>query len=209
MRRDQFLRDRAWQFILRNPICELPVDCDSLAAGLGYAVMSYDDYAAARGWETERVTRRFGGDGFCFFGPRTRRFYIVVSGDRPQFIRRWTLMHEIAHIELGHISGLYPELTRVRSVYRDMLEVEAQGFARRVLCPSVVLYDCGARDTAEIASLCGISPTAAGFRSDYMDVLRARGMFGVSPLERAVREKFAPFVRSYLLKKTWTERTAA
>lgn len=106
-------------------------------------------------------------------------------------------MHEMGHIYLRHITSDMPVLSRVRTDKRTFFEVEAQGFARRVICPSIVLHNCHAIEPEHIMKLCGISYEAALHRSAYMKTLETRGMFRTDPLEIEVEQLFEPFVRSY------------
>ena len=107
-------------------------------------------------------------------------------------------MHEMGHIFLGHILPDTPALSRVGTVKRALFEVEAQEFARRVLCPSIVLYNCKAFEAEEIMELCGISFEAADAISEYLKNLKSHVLSITDPQGLEVEKQFEPFVCQYI-----------
>lgn len=107
---------------------------------------------------------------------------------------RFTIAHELGHILLGH------ELTDSRGLYRtasdrrEPAETQADEFAARLLAPACILWGLEAYEAEEIARICDISKEAAQYRSERMKVLRDRGKFLTSPLERQVYEAFKPWI---------------
>lgn len=196
-----YLRDAAWRFILQQGIRSLPVNPSRLIKQNGWILYSYSEFAATIRQPVSTVIDRFSPEAFVFWSSYENTFVICYNADYPNPVIRWSLMHEIAHIVLGHISSDVPNLTRVRSEQRSMFEQEAQGFARRVLCPSIVLHDCNATEPYEIMKLCGISHEAAVYRSQYIKELELRNRWRIYPLERAVEEQFRIFILRFLLKK--------
>lgn len=196
-----YLRDAAWKFILEQGINSLPVHPSRLIKQNGWILYTYNEFAAKIRRPVSDVIERFCPEAFVFWSAQKNNFVICYNSDYPSPVIRWTLMHEISHIVLGHISSEVPSLNRVRSEQRSIFEIEAQGFARRVLCPSIVLHDCNATEPYEIMYLCGISHEAAVYRSQYIKELELRNKWRSYPLERAVEEQFRIFILRFLLRK--------
>ncbi len=191
------MRKMAWKFILEQHINYLPVDPFRLAFQMKLHIMTYRQYARLVGMPLQTIIDRCDHDGFTFWSNRRSAFIHFYYSDLPFPICRCTLLFEIAHIYLGHISSRCTSLRRVRTKYRSVYEIEAQGFARRVLCPSIVLHNCGATEPEEIMNLCGISYTAASYRSAYMKTLEQRGKFRMNATETTIEKQFASFVQYY------------
>lgn len=194
-----YLRDLAWNFILDQRIRSLPVNPSRLIKQNGWRLYTYAQFADRIGQTLEKVVEQFSREAFVFWSQRENNFVICYNASFPVPVIRWSLMHEIAHIVLGHISPEVPSLNRVRSEERSVLEIEAQGFARRVLCPSIVLHDCRAISPESIMYLCGISREAAEYRSKYMQELERRNRWRSHPLEVAVEKQFRIFIMRFFL----------
>lgn len=120
---------------------------------------------------------------------------IVYRDEETRGRIRFTVAHELGHILLGH--EITPDKSghfRTASDRREPAETQADEFAARLLAPACVLWGLGAYEPEEIARICDISAEAAGYRAERMKVLRARGKFLTSPLERQVYEAFRPWI---------------
>lgn len=201
-----FLQESAWRFLLDQNIDSLPVDPFRIASQNGWVIYTYEEFSTIVNRTVEDLISRYEKDGFAFWSRHDECSIICYNSALPFSICRWTLLHEIAHIHLRHINPQAPILSRVRSADRPLFEREAQGFARRVLCPSIVLHGCKAFEPEQIMRLCGISYEAAVYRSEYIKQLDARGKIGVHPLERQVEAMFAPFVRRNRFEKCKRQR---
>lgn len=197
-REDIFLREQAWQFILKMKINKLPVNSWNVAEQCGYKVLKYEELAQIIDKTIEYIIDMYDNDGFVFWSGAEQCFVICYNSNLHNSIYRWTIMHEVAHVVLGHISPSTPALKRIRQVEHPRLEREADGFARRVLCPSIVLHDCKATEIADIMNLCGISREAALYRSNYIKQLEARNKWRIDPLERKVESQFEKFISNYI-----------
>ena len=200
-RLDIYLREVSWNFLITHNIKSLPIDAFSLAKKLGYKLYTYNEFSLIIGKPIEYLIDKYDNDGFVFWSKNKQCFVICYNSNLPSNIVRWTITHEIAHVVLGHVSQNTPTLTRIRKINRPQFEIEADGFTRRVLCPSIVLHNCQAFETQEIMALCGISQKAAKFRSDYMKTLEKRGMYRTDPLEIIVEKQFETFVVKYIRNK--------
>lgn len=195
-----FVREAAWNYILEQRINFLPVDVFDLARRNGYGVYTYLEFAKIIKKPISYIVKIYGRDGMVFWSNADKRYVICYNADHPSGTIRWTIMHEIGHIVLKHITPQTPVLSRVKRT--DAIEREADGFARRVLCPSVVLYHCRAFSIPDIVKLCGISEVAAYYRSRHMEAMEAdKGNFFHDPLEMEVFNQFRPFMMRYSASK--------
>ena len=112
-------------------------------------------------------------------------FYKYIVRDMPIPQKRYTIMHEIGHIVLGHTES---------DDRSDVDEYATERFAIGVLAPACVLWGIGVKTADEIAELCNISITSAKIREKRMRELYDRNKFLTSPLERQAFERFSDFI---------------
>lgn len=120
--------------------------------------------------------------------------YIIVRKGGKTDENRYTIIHELGHVYLGHplVDGKYFRTFNVN----DANEYEAERFAIDVLAPACVLWGLDLHTAKDISEACNISLTAAQRRAERMAVLYQRNRFLTSPLERQVFEQFKPFIIS-------------
>lgn len=200
-REDAFLREAAWSFLIEQKIKKLPVSSLAVAQQSGYKVMTYKEFAEEIDKPIQYLIETYDNDGFVFWSKSDCRFVICYNSSLPPAVCRWTVMHEIAHIVLEHVAAGTPALTRIRKIEHPRFEREADGFVRRVLCPSIVMHDCQTLEVSEIMNLCGISREAAEYRSDYIKKLEIRNRWRTAPLEVAAENQFRMFVLAYWRNK--------
>lgn len=205
IRDDIFLREIAWKFLMDQKIDKLPVSALAVARNSGYKVITYNEFADQIGMTTDYLIEKYDNDGFVFWSKADSCFTICYNQSLPFTASRWTVMHEIAHIVLKHVTPETPTLTRIRKIEHPRFERESDGFTRRVLCPSIVLHDCKALEVSEIMELCGISEEAARYRSDYIKKLEARNKWRTSHLEVEVEKQFKMFILRFLRNKCMYE----
>lgn len=170
-------RDLAWRVLLNEDVTELPVKVTMLCKQMGIRVSYFDPVNESDGYST-----------ILFGMPR-----IFVSRNCSSERQRFTIAHELGHILLGHV-GKYELVNREPSRGDNPIEHEANVFASRILAPACVLWALDAYTPERIAKLCRISYQAASFRAERMVVLKNRGRFLTSPLERRVYEQFSNFI---------------
>lgn len=120
---------------------------------------------------------------------------IVYRDEEVRGRTRFTIAHELGHILLGH--ELSPDKSghyRTASDRREPAETQADEFAARLLAPACVLWGLECYEPEDIMRVCDISKEAAEYRSERMKVLRDRGKFLTSPLERQLFEAFKPWI---------------
>ena len=172
-------RNLAWEIILREGITELPVRIVPLCRQMGIRVVLHDD--------------PMHGDGYSGIFESVPHIFVNRACYRPR--QRFTAAHELGHILLGHV-GTYRLVNREPSATDNPIEQAANVFASRLLAPACVLWACNAFTPDAIADLCDISIQAAQYRAERMKLLRERGMFFLSPLERKVYERFSIFIEA-------------
>ena len=166
-------RDASWRFLIQHKICSLPVDLKSIISAMKIEVKR-DNSDILHTNERGRTINE------------NEDLYIIVRND-PVPQKRYTIMHEIGHIVLGHTD------TSGRS---DIDEYAAERFATGVLAPACVIWGIGVKTAEEIAELCNISITSAKIREKRMQELYTRNKFLTSPLERQVFEQFTDFINN-------------
>ena len=166
-------RDASWRFLLQYQIDSLPVDLNPIISVIG-ATVRKDNSGILHVNERGRTVDESGD------------LHIIVRDDPiPQ--KRYTIMHEIGHIVLGHTDS---------DDRSDIDEYAAERFAIGVLAPACVLWRLGVQTAEEISDLCNISITSAKIREKRMQELYARNKFLTSPLERQVFEQFSSFINN-------------
>lgn len=178
------VRNSAWQCLIDAAVSELPVSVVKLADHYDVAVVKN----RGRNWLSP------GQSGVSI---RTEDGTWIICYDERESIERirFTICHELGHILLGH--PLKPGLlqhTRTIDKERPEIESEADMFAARILAPACVLWGLECYEPEDIMRVCDISKEAAQYRSERMKVLRDRGKFLASPLERQVFEAFKPWI---------------
>lgn len=189
-----YFRRAAWRFLLLYGVDRLPVDVLAVANRAGIHVLTFSQLSARIGVSVSDICARYDDEGFAFWSTGEQRFVLCYNERFPFYVSRWTIMHEIAHVHLQHITPAHPIHTRVRSFDRSIFEMEADSLARRVLCPSIVLHDLHAFSASAISDLCGISLEASIYRSRHMKSLEARNAYLSDPLESDVERQFIPFI---------------
>ena len=175
------VRNASWQTLIDYQICTLPVQLSKICSTAGIQVIK------------NRAVRMLqpGESGLSIL--QNDIWYIIYDDtDTPQRVR-FTIAHELGHIFLGH-DMLYGYHTRRDNIAKPAAEIEADMYAARLLAPACVLWALGAETPEDIARICNISMSAAYYRAERLAVLRSRGKFLSSPLERQVYEQFRGFV---------------
>ena len=121
-----------------------PVNCFEVAFLLGIAIKTYAEFNA----EDAAFIVSKCEDGFTI---RKGEKYIIYYNDAIDRNRiKFTIWHEIAHIQLGH-------LERDCNLAYEWQEEEANHFAAYVMAPLVFVHRLGLSDPIMIADVCEIS----------------------------------------------------
>jgi hypothetical protein len=191
----QDARAAAWELILKCGVARLPVDLRLPLAELSVITLDFDELKNKELADKEEIFAS--EDGTAAFIDGDRQKIIAVDGDPGESRLREAIAAQLGHFALSHLCDCRRILRRSDKFYAAY-DNEARDFARRLLCPSIVLYRCQAIAEAEIAGLCGIGADLAAMASAHMRTLLKRGRFLSSPLEACVDELFSDFVTEYL-----------
>lgn len=182
------VRDAVWQTLLDYNIRSLPVSLTQICRAAGI-----------RTYKNSTVHKLQEGEFGISIKQGEHWFIVFDDSDTLQRVR-FTIAHELGHIFLGH-EMLYGYYTRKSNIAKPAAETEADMFAARLLAPACVLWGIGAETAKEIADVCNISLTAADIRSRRLELLRSRGKFLSSQLERRVYDNFSEFIQNYSNRK--------
>lgn len=182
------VRDAAWQTLIDYDVRRLPVSLSAICRSAGIKLLKNSAAHMLREGE---------------FGVSVKQgnvWYIVYDDSDTIQRGRFTVAHELGHIFLGH-EMLYGYHTRKTNIAKPAAETEADMFAARLLAPACVLWGIGAETAEEIAAVCNISYTAADIRSRRLAVLRSRGKFLSSQLEKSVYQNFSEYIQTNQLHR--------
>ena len=175
------VRDASWRTLIDFNICSLPVSLSEICNKLDITLLDNSHAQELRHGESG-VSENLNG-----------KWYIIFDDTDVHGRQRFTVAHELGHILMGHPmkNGYY---TRHENIAKPYDETEADMFAARLLAPACVLWGLNVRTAEQIADICDISRSAASYRAERMEILRRRGKFLTSPLEKQVYKQFEPFI---------------
>lgn len=190
------VRNAAWQFLIDFNITELPINIYAICERMGIQAKPYEAYLELL--ETLGLEQRaVDDDGFSII--LNKQWYIFYKSDYRSYARMtFVVLHEIAHILLGHkmriedISGKISYINN-KSV-KTQIEKEADMFAIRIMSPACVLKELNLHTPEEIMEVCQMPYVYAEKRASRMKILYKRNMFYSHPLERQVRKQFSKFI---------------
>lgn len=188
----------SWKILKQENIDTLPVSTDYFIKKYGLKLWTYSYYANLCECSIEEIEDEYDSDGFIFLFKG--EFIIVYNESKNPRRINWTVMHEICHFLLGHITNQNPVLLRSNKE-KAKLDIEADNMVSRLFCPSAVLHMCCVQSADEIMELCDISHAAATIRWSHLQSLREKDKFLVLPEEKETLIQFLPFISSYLCKK--------
>ena len=129
----------ALRALLDAGIDSYPVSMKRILRHYGIRLMSYEDYCLCSGCALEDCLSLFGRDGATI--EQGGKYLIVYNkNQKPKARVRFTLAHELGHILHRHHSELGTELLQRMQVEKslyDVMEDEANCFARNLLCPAL------------------------------------------------------------------------
>ena len=178
------IRNASWQCIVDCKITSLPIPISHICEFYNGKVINNSDIHRLKGSESGRI---YAIDGYP---------YVVVNDNESVQRIRFTIAHELGHYLLGHLGPDNANLNREYGNIKPIQETEADMFAARLLSPACVLWGINAYTAEQIASVCNISLTAAGYRAERMKLLRKRGKFLTSPLEQKVYKQFESYIQN-------------
>ncbi|MEZ3454296.1 MAG: ImmA/IrrE family metallo-endopeptidase [Oscillospiraceae bacterium] len=180
----QNVRNASWQCLIDCSIGSLPVPISHICEIYGGKTVNNSDVHILQGGQSGQIIV----DG--------NEFSIIVNDNESVNRIRFTIAHELGHYLLGHLGSDITNLNRGYDSIKPIQETEADIFASRLLAPACVLWGINAQTVEQISEVCGISYAAAKIRAERMEVLRKRGKFLTSPLERKVYQQFENYIQN-------------
>lgn len=86
------------ELYIKQKVCSFPIDPFEIIRVKGYRLIPFSKFN--NGNRPECVSDD--NDAFSFFAPNLETYIIVYNDNKPLPRIRFTLMHELGHIELGH-----------------------------------------------------------------------------------------------------------
>ncbi|HCQ6056237.1 ImmA/IrrE family metallo-endopeptidase [Clostridioides difficile] len=155
-------------------------------------VYSYDEFAKLIRKDIDFITEKYDKQGFVFWSKRDNTFVICYNKCYPFHSVRWTLMHELSHIFLGHATKT--NVLKLHSKSNKLFEVEAEAFTKHILCPNVVLLHCKILEISEIMYFCGVDEDIALKKS----ISLKKEKNSITNLENLVIKQFNTFIKNYI-----------
>ena len=134
----------------RYQVSCVPISGFEIAAKMGIIVVPYSAYDGM----TQTLLLKESADGF-FVETIDGEFYIFYNDTKGYGRINHTIMHEIAHIILGHTED------------SDLADAEVSFFAKYALAPPVLIYKLKLDNPYEIADMFEISFEAAYYAYNY------------------------------------------
>lgn len=172
-----FATQTAREFIQKYDINWLPVDAFEIVEKYAVAthknieIKTIEDLSYETGLDRQTLINKviYGEDGLAIYDPGMDKYSIVLDEKAEPFGRvRWTVIHELGHIELGHLNDTRTSIVKwlLSTKEYEKMEQEAHIFAGEVLAPKFILYRIGAHSSAEIQDICGLSIAASDSREN-------------------------------------------
>ena len=183
---------------LRYNINFYPIDIDALFSNFKdtVRVIPYTTHMNKYNLTEEEVISHFGSEEGCTIYKEKLNRYLIFYNDldnvfkSPQRIR-WTLIHELGHILLGHLKEI-EDIKIFRNAISDIqyktLEIEANRFSALLLAHPMILNTIGINNSIDIEKICNLSTEASKYR--YTDYLKWCNYKTISLTERQIITNF-------------------
>ncbi|KPI54795.1 hypothetical protein KW95_01595 [Clostridioides difficile] len=155
-------------------------------------VYSYEEFAKLIRKDIDFIIEKYDKQGFVFWSKRDNTFVICYNTYYPFHSIRWTLIHELAHIFLGHATKT--NVLKLHSKSNKLFEVEAETFTKYILCPNAVLTECKISEISEIMYFCGVDKNVAFKKS----VSLKKSKNNTTSLDNLVIKQFNVFIKNYM-----------
>jgi len=175
--RKKFVANKVYSFLLESKITELPIDIKELCFYHDWPLHPYTSVAKHQSRSLEFVRKKLRSKDGKAYKLGTDHYEIFYDNTKPSVRQRFTIMHEIGHIVLGHLddfNGINNSLTKYE--YK-ILEGEANLFASLTLAPPSILQRLGfMSDAPLIRRFCNISSEASRYASERTEA-QIRALF--------------------------------
>lgn len=202
MTNSNYLKQIAYTMLLREGIRYLPLNPVSLVRRKTYRLKSYHRIAPPN--ESPEVIVEKYGNAFVAPSEDSKHdapYILGVNTSCSRLEREWALLHELAHIELGHVIDImsysgYDEA-------KNAMENEARALVFFMACPDVILEHLNVKTANEISIICNIPYKEALKKAQYFKSVgyRLNSLKPESPLEKRLVYMFRDYIENYHSKK--------
>lgn len=151
---------QAEEILFRSGVTVFPVEPVRLAQNNGVLVAGYERFSAVSGIPMRELLS-ISSDGFCL-RYKGRPIIVYHHGVSSYGRKRWTILHELSHILLGHLDHDHLNVYERREDVRRWMEAEADILTKCLIAPLPVALACGVKNEKELQRLFGLSAQAAG-----------------------------------------------
>lgn len=131
-------------------VCTLPVDVSTLVEKMGIKLKKYSNLPES----SREIMLKESLDGFSV-ETDNGKLCIAYNDQQIEGRKRYTIMHEIGHIVLGHMGE------------SELAEKEANFFAKYALVPPPLIHELGLDNPEDISDIFEISYEAAEYAYSY------------------------------------------
>jgi hypothetical protein len=151
-------------------IKSFPIDCFSIIKEYGLEAVSYSSLYDG----LKNYCLMYSDDAFKY------KNLICYNDDRPNGRVRFSLMHELAHILLGH-----------QGDHTSAQEQDANFFASNVLAPRMAIHYAGCKNQSDVSKLFHITDEAAHYAfADYRRWYRRTVYYKMNSFDKAMYSHF-------------------
>ena len=151
-----FMEKSAMELLLKCGIHRFPVDAEQIARELDYNLVDYQ--SGAQLIESAGLDYMYIYEGFS--AKIGKKYYIFFKEGLSRERKNWIIAHEIAHIKHHLVSaGLIGRAEGQKE--KQLLEQEAETFAKALLAPLYVLTHMKIVEPADIERITGLEPDKA------------------------------------------------
>lgn len=150
----------ALEFFQRENIQWFPVDPMYVIRNEKFKALEYAEFSRIIQEPIPNIISEYGDDGFTTIVNGV--YTIIYSKAHTPSRIKWTLMHELAHIMLGHLEECGGVVAR--GAKKDKYDVQADCFTVNVLAPLPLLRLCNVNSVIEIKYITGLSEQASSIR---------------------------------------------
>lgn len=149
------IKEEVYKLFRDYNISNVPIDFIQLTDKMGINLVSYGSLKK----EQKRKFLNISKDGFSYLNKKEKCYYIYYNENANWQRVRFTIMHEIGHIVLGH------------EEYSEKNEAEANFFSRSALAPICLIIKWEINELEDVVSTFDISYEAANY---ILDNIRKR-----------------------------------
>jgi len=167
---------RSYDFLRKYEIKSYPIDPLWIIHKEKYGLITYSELMSMHHCSLEDVKKCLSNDGYTTLEfVDGKEVYSIAYNDQSESAERirFTLMHELGHIYLRHLTNFentQVSHTAISSAEYNVLEREANAFARNVLAPTSLIMHMKNRQPKDISATFGLSIQAAEARLDFLEL---------------------------------------